>query len=378
MKLKDWQRHTMKEIKQILEAYEQLDFSNHKAALATVVRVEGSSYRRTGARMLVSDSGEWVGGISGGCLEGDALKRARLAMEKGKATLVTYDTTDDDPYQIGVGLGCNGIIDVLLTPLNPSSENPVSLLKDCPAQREPNVILTLTGIKGTIAGIELGQAFRYDNQAHFTQQFPLQDLTNQIVADIETALKNDKSVSQTYSLPEAELTFFIEVLPPAIHLALFGGSYDVYPMVRLAKEVGWKVSVFCNTQKVHKSLFEQADHVLPKEADLNVDAYTAAILMAHDYETDYKNLHRLLATPVTYIGLLGPRKRTEKMLTRATEEGRPLSAQALDRMMSPVGLDTGASTPEEIAVSAIAEIRAHFSGRSGGRLRLRQKPIYEA
>ena len=127
-----------------------------------------------------------------------------------------------------------------------------------------------------------------------------------------------------------------------------------------------------------KSLFELADHVLPKEADLNVDAYTAAILMAHDYETDYKNLRRLLTTPVTYIGMLGPRKRTEKMILRANEEGKPFTDSELNRMMSPVGLDTGAATPEEIAVSAIAEIRTHFSGRSGGRLRMRGKPIYES
>ncbi len=379
MKLKDWQRHTMKEIKQILEAYQQLDFAQHKAALATVVRVEGSSYRRTGARMLVSDSGEWVGGISGGCLEGDALKRARLAMEKNKAALVTYDTTDDDPYQIGVGLGCNGIIDVLLTPLNPhNAENPVLILKDCPEQRKPNVIITITGLKGSVPLLQLGMAFRYDDDEYFREVFPASDMQEQVLADLKVALQNDKSVSQTYTLPTGEATIFIEVLPPAVHLALFGGSYDVYPMVRLAKEVGWKVSVFCNTQKVHKSLFELADHVLPKEADLNVDAYTAAILMAHDYETDYKNLRRLLATPVTYIGMLGPRKRTEKMIVRANDEGKPFAENEISRMISPVGLDTGAATPEEIAVSAIAEIRTHFSGRSGGRLRMRGKPIYES
>ena len=107
----------MKEIRSIIAAYDALDKQVTNAALATVVRVEGSSYRRTGARMLVMDNGNWVGGISGGCLEGDALKRARLAITKSVSTLVTYDTTEDDSHQIGVGLGCNGIIDVLFTPL---------------------------------------------------------------------------------------------------------------------------------------------------------------------------------------------------------------------------------------------------------------------
>src|SRR5271168_3502915 len=120
----------MKEIKAIINAYDQLDKSATNAALVTVVRVEGSSYRRTGARMLVTDDGVWVGGISGGCLEGDALKRARLAIAKAEPSLVTYDTTDDDAYQIGVGLGCNGIIDVLFTPLQfHDKNNPVEVLK---------------------------------------------------------------------------------------------------------------------------------------------------------------------------------------------------------------------------------------------------------
>jgi xanthine/CO dehydrogenase XdhC/CoxF family maturation factor len=109
----------MKEILAILAAYNALNTSTTKAALATVVRVEGSSYRRTGARMLIMDNGQWVGGISGGCLEGDALKGARLAIAQSKPTLITYDTTDDDDYQIGVGLGCNGVIDVLISPSTP-------------------------------------------------------------------------------------------------------------------------------------------------------------------------------------------------------------------------------------------------------------------
>ncbi|MBS1526010.1 MAG: XdhC family protein, partial [Bacteroidetes bacterium] len=122
----------MKEIKAIIKAYDEADKTNVRLALATVVRVEGSSYRRTGARMLVMDNGVWVGGISGGCLEGDALKRARAAIQKSNASVITYDTTDNDPYQIGVGLGCNGVIDVLFTPLDPRNRNnPVEVLKAC-------------------------------------------------------------------------------------------------------------------------------------------------------------------------------------------------------------------------------------------------------
>src|SRR5258708_38037912 len=109
----------MKELRSIVQAYQSIDFSRTRAALATVARVEGSSYRRVGARMLVLDNGTYLGGISGGCLEGDALRRAQKGIALRQSSVITYDTTQDDDFQVGVGLGCQGIIDVLFTPLDP-------------------------------------------------------------------------------------------------------------------------------------------------------------------------------------------------------------------------------------------------------------------
>ena len=153
----------MKEIKAIIQAYDNIDRATTKAALATVVRVKGSSYRRTGARMLVTDDGMWVGGISGGCLEGDALKRARLAIAKSVSTLITYDTTGDDPYQIGVGLGCNGVIDVLFTPLDfEDKNNPVEILKSCiEAGRQTHVLITVTRLPANWQNIKPGDVIKY-------------------------------------------------------------------------------------------------------------------------------------------------------------------------------------------------------------------------
>lgn len=369
----------MKEIKQITEAYQNIDFSKTQAALATVVRVEGSSYRRTGARMLVLESGEWIGGISGGCLEGDALKKARLAMSQNKATLITYDTTDDDPYQIGVGLGCNGIIDVLITPLDPQNpNNAVRQLQSCIDQRTPNLVVTVTGISKTHESIALGNVFRFDNEAHFMEIFPLPNLNESLIPEITEALYTTKSVSKEYTLEDGtKLTLFLEVIPPAIQLYVFGSNYDVYPMVRVAKELGWRVISVCNPAKMHASLSDMADAVVPKDHQPEIDNFTAAISMCHDYETDYRNLQMLLKTDIKYIGLLGPKKRTIKMYDRMTEEGSSLTAEQEERIYSPVGLDIGAATPEEIALSVCAEIRAFFSGRDGNRLKFRPKPIYE-
>jgi len=369
----------MKEIKQITEAYNNVDFSKTKAALATVVRVEGSSYRRTGARMLVLESGEWIGGISGGCLEGDALKKARLAMSQNKATLITYDTTDDDPYQIGVGLGCNGIIDVLITPLDSqNSDNAVLQLQSCIDQRTPNLVVTVTGISKVHASIALGNVFRFDNEVYFTANFPLSQLNESLIPAIKEALDTTKSVSKEYILEDGtKLTFFLEVIPPAIQLYVFGSNYDVYPMVKVAKELGWRVISVCNPAKMHASLSEMADAVVQKDHQPKIDSFTAAISMCHDYESDYRNLQLLLKTDIKYIGLLGPKKRTLKMYDRMTDEGISLTAEQEESIFSPVGLDIGAATPEEIALSVCAEIRAFFSGRNGNRLKYRPKPIYE-
>src|SRR5437868_2193659 len=133
----------MKEIKSIIKAYSTIDFSTTKAALATVARVEGSSYRRTGARMLVLDNGTWLGGISGGCLEGDALRRARHAIVRDRPSVVTYDTTQDDGHELGAALGCNGTIDDLFTPLDPANDqNPVCLLSALVETRTPRVLVS--------------------------------------------------------------------------------------------------------------------------------------------------------------------------------------------------------------------------------------------
>ncbi|MDZ7935793.1 MAG: XdhC family protein [Emticicia sp.] len=369
----------MKEIKQITEAYQNIDFSKTKAALATVVRVEGSSYRRTGARMLVLESGEWIGGISGGCLEGDALKKARLAMSQNKATLITYDTTDDDPYQIGVGLGCNGIIDVLITPLDPENpNNAVKQLQSCIDQRTPNLVVTVTRINKAHADIALGEVFRFDNEAHFDAIFPIKILKENLKIEIREALNTTKSVSKEYILENGtKLTLFLEVIPPAIQLYVFGSNYDVYPMVRVAKELGWRVICVCNPAKMHASLSEMADAVVPKDHQPEIDAFTAAISMCHDYETDYQNLQMLLKTNIKYMGLLGPKKRTMKMYDRMTDEGSIILPEQEYHIFSPVGLDIGAATPEEIALSVCAEICAYFSGRDGNQLKYRVKPIYE-
>ena len=370
----------MKEIRAIIDAYHKIDFSKNKVALATVIRVEGSSYRRTGARMLVIDSGEWIGGISGGCLEGDALKKAKLSIAQNRASIITYDTTDDDPFQIGVGLGCNGIIDVLLTPINSEdTNNQILTLEKCINSRNPKMVITVLGLTLKDCKIKVGQSFIDTENKEFLKLFSLKNNIELLEKDLQSCNISQKSVIKNYKTEKGEIKLFLEVMIPAIHLIIYGGNYDIYPLVKLSKEIGWKVSVVCNPLKVHKSLFEMADAVIPKEQseEIRIDDFTVAVLMAHDYETDFQNMRKLLKTSILFIGMLGPKKRTDKMFLQLSDEGNPISESDLMRIASPVGLDIGATTPEEIAISIIAEVKTFFSGRDGSRLKFRKYGIYD-
>ncbi|MEJ7586996.1 MAG: XdhC family protein [Ferruginibacter sp.] len=371
----------MKEIKAIIKAYDLIDKATTKAALATVVRVEGSSYRRTGARMLVMDNGVWVGGISGGCLEGDALKRARMAMSRSVSTLITYDTREEDAFQIGVGLGCNGVIDVLFAPLNFADEkNPVEILKSSvEAGRQTHVLITITGVEGEFNRVQSGEVIKYTGQESL--QFLQNDgLLQDFTSAVDQQLSENKSAPRKFLFDDGKsIETFIEILPPEINVVIMGFQYDVYPFSRLFKEMGWRVTIVANPLKLDTAIMGVADEVVAPENfnGLLVDEHSIIILMSHDYKTDKQNLPKALATVAPYIGILGPMNRSEKIIGEHAAEGNPISAENLCRIHAPLGLDIGAVTPEEIALALAAEVKASLSKREGGFLRLRKTSIHE-
>ena len=359
----------MKEIRSIVSAYQSIDFNITRAALATVVRVEGSSYRRTGARMLVLDNGTYLGGISGGCLEGDALRRAQKAIGLHHASVVTYDTTQDDDHQVGVGLGCQGIIDVLFTPLDPAdAKNPVQVLSPIINTREPVCLLTFTG------GPRLGHTFIFEEKG-LPQAFPFPHIITDLLHDIHDCQTTLQSRTITYA---ADITLFIEMILPPIRVIVFGSNNDLYPFLRMALELGWDTNLYTHVLRADKSLLALTTTTHDHSADTipEGDAYTAILLMTHDYKTDLRRLPQALKTKASYIGILGPRKRTERIYAALEAEGHPINDADNRRIYSPAGLDIGSATPEEIALSILAEIRSHFAGRMGAPLRLRQGVIY--
>lgn len=327
-----------------------------RMALATVVHVEDSSYRRSGARMLIAEDGTWTGGISGGCLEGDTLLKAKHVINEQRPIVIRYDTREDDPNQIGVGLGCNGLIDVLITPIT-DDHNPIEKLRSITDTRTPIVAVTVVNSQSDTLPTGL---------------FSLDCSVESILEELTDVRSSRKSKTIDIKLADgSESRLFLEYIAPTIRLCIFGKNYDTIPLARIAKEVGWHVTIIANKMKVSKELYASADQVHdPRSGIPSLDDHTVCLLMAHDYRTDLNNLLQLHDQGLPYVGLLGPRKRYEKML----REIGPANINE-ENVFAPIGLDTGATSPEEISISIIAEIRAHLSKRNGGYLRERKERI---
>jgi xanthine dehydrogenase accessory factor len=369
----------VKDLKTIVSEYHKVDFTKRKAALATVVKVRGSSYRSPGARMLITDDGRWVGSISGGCLEGDALRKARKVMMDKTPMTVTYDTREESNQQLGIGLGCNGVIDVLIEPVDPQDkENPVTLFNSLITSREPVALATVFE-----AGSGIGEKLLLTSSGEWSGGFSDEVLKNEVRATLSNLFETKKSEAKKYFSQGKESEVFIELIQPAVSLIIFGGGFDARPVSELAKSLGWTVSVTDEcVAHIAPLFFPTADKLTLCQRefidrDFDITPYTACVLMSHNYEYDRDVLRKLLKTTTPYIGILGPRKRFDKMLSEFKTQDISLTGQDFQRIHSPIGLDIGAEAPDEIAVSIIAEVQSKFSNRSGGFLKYHAGPIHQ-
>lgn len=364
----------MKEIQDIIAVYESSTHGEEAVALATVVHIEGSSYRRIGARMLVFEDGRWLGGVSGGCLEKDVLRKAKLALFENETQYVRYDTSTEQGQGIGVGLGCNGIIDVFICPIVQSHpHNPITILRECVSIRDEAFIMTVINPGDT--KLQAGVIYHLPAPEKIRVDFPTIAVVKNFELEYNKLFQQKKSKLCQFS---TNLQVLLEYFPPTIHLVICGGNYDIIPLLKFAQLLGWKTTVVANLMEVHQNIPPMANVFLPQdEGSLKIDKYTAILLMAHDIETDKINLERYFKSPAPYIGLLGPRNRTERIVRelgiqeKTTDHGLPV------RIFGPMGIDIGANNPEEIALSILAEIKATFSECSTCSLRTLKRPIHE-
>lgn len=369
----------MKEIIDIVAAYETAVKAGKKTALATVVLVEGSAYRRAGARMLITEDGQLTGAISGGCLEGDALRKARMVILQQEPLLVTYDTMDDDDAKLGVGLGCNGIIHILIEPIHEDQTNPVTLLKAVINAQGYSVLVTLFSLadrKAPQPGSCLcltGKQVIQNGMERLPYQQDLLDEAKNVFDSRHSTI----TTCQGY-------TAFVECVNPLISLVILGAGNDAIPATQIAAVLGWKITVvdgrpnYLTAERFHpasKLVLAKPENILK---NIEFNEWTAFVLMTHNYNYEFAFLRELLPLHPSYVGILGPKKKLERMLGELEDSGTTITEQNLEAIHGPVGLDIGSETSEEIALSVIAEIKAVFSRRNGHPLKYKTTLIHSA
>jgi xanthine dehydrogenase accessory factor len=372
----------VKELREIVKAYDAAVQQGKKTALAAVVHLDGSSYRRPGARMLVSDEGELTGAISGGCLEGDALRKAMFALSQQQSKLVTYDTSDEDDMTIGIQLGCAGVIQVLFEPINPNhAANPIQLLRKALAVRQHAVLVTLFDLSDK-RNFQPGTCMLLESDGHLSGSQPFPALQEDLVQEMNLVLQSGKSVFRQFTGEGWSITAFIEYLQPPVSLVVVGAGNDAVPMMQFADTLGWDVRVV-DGRNTHArpERFTSACQVLVSKPEqvleqLPMDERTVFVMMTHNYNYDLAMLKALLGTRTPYIGMLGPRKKLERMLDELRTGGMEVTDEMLEKVYGPAGLEIGAETPEEIAMSIISEIQGVLTGSSGGQLKSKTGVIH--
>lgn len=374
----------MKELEIIGREVDKLRAAGKSAVLATVVGIQGSSYRLPGARMLIADATWKAGSVSGGCLEGDVVLRAREVLEKNQAIVTTYDTTSDEDILFGVGLGCRGIIRVLIEPVTPQPAQPdlVRYIQDCLAARQSGVIATVIGVEGTVdvapgARVVRGQGNDMPSDIRDPK------LRSAIASHLARLSGSEASHSAFFDEPGGQVEVFIEMVRPPLPFVIFGAGHDAIPMARLGKDLGWRVTVVDHRPAyATPQRFPEADEVLVATTEeiaqrVRIDADTVALVMTHNYLRDLEALKVLLPSPARYVGLLGPRRRANELLAELDKQSFAITPAQRERLYAPVGLDLGAEGPEGVALSVLAEIQAVVAGRGAGHLRERAGSIHD-
>ncbi len=312
----------MKEWVEIVNKLNDILLEDIPFALATVIGVEGSAYRRVGARMLILEDGNWVGSISGGCLEGDMLKKARLSIQSQEVKFVTYDTRDEDPFALGIGLGCNGKIDIVIDP-------------------DRKRIIEF-------------------------KEF------------MEKALQSEFGLSTDHIWHLSNMSTPItlqEFIPPQPRIWIFGNQFDSHSLITICHQLSWKIFWVGNQLKMKAEFKQKCANVYDWDENINIQQSDFVVCMTHDLERDVSICRELIKiNQFAYWGILGPNKRLQRINDKLFEDQILLP----EGIHSPVGLDLGAEGPDEIAISIVSEIIAKKNKRDAQPLMYRVKSIHEA
>lgn len=335
--------------------------TKHTFALATVVHVRGSAYRREGTRMVINKNGNWFGNISGGCLEGDILRKAQNAIKTGKNILVTYDTRKSKNKEIRVALGCNGIIDILI---------------------EPVVDETIHFVKSVVDLFENEQTSFLSTEIQFIKNSVLvnrQLSTDKPVGFSAKAFENENFCQVEKS--EFKITLH-EYIGLQRKIVIWGSGSDVVPVASFAKQLGWKTVIAsdCGIDRLKNSLLDIEIHQCNFDdfkAKTKLHENTAVLLVSHDFYKDYFILEKIIQQDVKYIGIMGPKRRGARMLEEFRKRNSKIKLDET-KIHYPVGLDIGSDNPTEIALSIVAEIQSKFANKNAAPLSNKKERIHDS
>ena len=351
-----------KETAEILSRIARLVAEGGRAALATVVRIEGSAYRRPGAKLLIEESGGTLGSVSGGCLEADVREIAREVMANGRPWLRHYDTGAHEDILMALGLGCNGAVDVFV---QPATSGPLAELAPAALERLESgaPLAILTGVQGNDV---LGRVALVDERGVEG------DLgTGAQMRWIEEA-RRALDEGRSRLLEEDGRAGFVEALGPPLDLLVIGAGDDAQPLVEYAADVGFRVTVVDHRPALATPVrFPQASRVIEARPDDDglILPRGPAVVKTHSLAHDREWVRRLLAEGSAYVGLLGPVARKDAILDE-------IGARGDSRLFGPVGLDLGAEGARQIAVAIVAELLAFTNGRSAVHLSARRESIH--
>ncbi|HEX2458368.1 MAG TPA: XdhC family protein [Vicinamibacterales bacterium] len=356
-----------RESERILEVISEVRAAGTRAAIATVVRVKGSAYRREGARIIVREDGTHECLLSGGCLEPTVAAAAARVIATGEPVIASYDLEEDS--LLGLGIGCSGAVDIRIERVE---DDPVTRAWLQVLERaEAAVLVTpLAGSTGRLVVSPNGAV---------VGDLSNPELVPRAIARAHARMAASFPASGTEQVGEAELFFELSEAPPK--LVIFGAGPDAGPLANLAGDAGFAVTVvdvreaFLTAERFPRATLVSA-HFSHFPERLRLDAQTHVVVMNHHLERDQESLGFALASDAPYIGLLGPRSRYQKLLSGLRKQGYAPGDATLSRVRSPIGLSLGAESPEEIAVSILGELLAFRRGFDGGFLNGRESSLH--
>ncbi|MCG3203203.1 MAG: putative xanthine dehydrogenase subunit A [Gammaproteobacteria bacterium] len=351
-------------LKTLMPAFRALRAARQPLVLATVIETAGSTYRKAGARMIVTGEGVFHGILGGGCFEGDLIDRANEVFASGGPATLYFDMRAPEDEVWGLGMGCDGAVRLLLERVDAGNGyEPLTTMETWLRTTGRAVLATVIASKrpGCASG---SHHFLADDAA-------LPESPDWLAAGCRQARFADRSMLLRQGVGGEEVTVFLDRLQPPPHLLILGAGADAAPVTQLARAMDWQVSVVDHRDAYAvPERFPAADRVLSAAPEtlatkLRLQTVDAAVVMTHNIDYDERFLRQLAVTSIGYIGLLGPAPRRDRLLAALGDHAEALRG----RVFGPVGLDLGARLPEEIALSITAQVLARLRGRSGGALR---------